>query len=142
VGIREVRLNPVREFVKDVFQLPFIFSAPKWGGLVESRKAFRYALSASAVFTWQDEVGVRQQGGGITRDISTTGAFIYSAVPPLANVPIRVEFDLPPFREGAGSLRIAFRGHVVRIEESEADPDHTGFAVIGESTILGSGKGR
>jgi PilZ domain len=101
---------------------------------VEERKAIRYAMAATASFVWQDERGVRVKAEGITRDMSGNGAFIYSAVGPIEEVPIRVEFELPPLEEGKAPLRLRVKARVVRVEREPADPVHNGFAVRFEGT--------
>lgn len=96
---------------------------------MDERKAVRYAMAATASFVWQDEHGVRQKAEGITRDMSGNGAFIYSAVSPTEQVPIRVEFELPPLEEGKAPVRLRVKARVVRVEREPTDPVHSGFAV-------------
>ncbi len=107
---------------------------------MEQRKVFRYAIVATATFVWQDEGGIQQRSEGITRDISSNGAFIYAAVGPTAQVPIRTEFELPPLEEGKAPLRVRVKAQVVRVERSPADPVHSGFAVSYEGAVLRGGE--
>jgi hypothetical protein len=88
------------------------------------------------VFSWTDEKGVQQKAEGITRDISTKGAFIYAAVSPPEKTLIRMGVDLAPLRQGTVRLHINVKGHIVRIEESKNDRVHSGFAVLSESTVM------
>jgi PilZ domain len=108
----------------------------EWEKAVELRKECRYPLSLKVVFVWADENGVQQRAEGITRDISTKGAFIYAAVAPPEKALIRMGLDLAPLREGTVRLRINVKGRIVRIEEYVKDPVHNGFAVLSESTVL------
>jgi PilZ domain len=107
---------------------------------VEQRKVFRYAIVATATFAWQDEDGIQQRSEGITRDMSSSGAFIYAAVGPIAEVPVRMEFELPPIEEGKAPLRVRVKARVVRVERDPADPVHTGFAVNYEGAVLRGGE--
>jgi hypothetical protein len=107
---------------------------------VEQRKAFRYAMVATAAFVWQDERGIQQRSEGITRDMSGSGAFIYAAVGPTEQVPVRIEFALPPIEEGKAPLRVRVKARVVRVERDPADPVHRGFAVSYEGAVLRGGQ--
>jgi hypothetical protein len=108
--------------------------------VVEQRKVFRYAIVATAFFAWQDEGGIQQSSEGITRDISSSGAFIYAAVGPTGQVPVRMEFELPPLEEGKAPLRVRVKARVVRVERDPADPVHSGFAVSYEGAVLRGGE--
>jgi len=107
---------------------------------VEQRKAFRYAIVATATFVWQDERGIQQRSEGITRDMSDSGAFIYAAIGPTAEVPVRMEFELPPLEEGKAHIRVRVKARVVRVERDPADPVHSGFAVRYEGAVLRGGE--
>jgi len=107
---------------------------------VEQRKAFRYAVVATTTFMWQDEHGIQQKSEGITRDMGDNGAFIYAAVGPTAQVPVRMEFELPPLEEGKAPLRVRVKARVVRVEKDPADPVHIGFAVSYEGAVLRGGE--
>jgi len=106
---------------------------------VEQRKVFRYAIVATATFVWEDEGGIQQRSEGITRDMSSSGAFIYAAVGPTEQVPVRIEFALPPIEERKAPLRVRVKARVVRVERVPADPVHRGFAVSYESAVLRGG---
>ena len=107
---------------------------------MEQRKVFRYAIVATATFAWQDEGGSPQRSEGITRDISSSGAFIYAAVGPTGQVPARIEFELPPLEEGKAPLQVRVKAHVVRVEREPTDPVHSGFAVSYEGAVLRGGE--
>ena len=106
---------------------------------MEQRTAFRYGMVATAAFEWQDEHGIQQKSQGITRDMSDSGAFIYAAVGPTAQVPVRIEFELPPLEEGKAPLRVRVKARVVRVERDPANPVHSGFAVSYEGAVLRGG---
>ena len=126
--------------MSNVFQRRHMADAPGGSVLVEQRKAFRYAIVATAAFVWQHERGIQQRSEGITRDMSDSGAFIYAAVGPTEQVPARVEFALPPIEEGKAPLRVRVKARVVRVERDPADPVHSGFAVSYEGAVLRGGE--
>ena len=107
---------------------------------MEQRRVFRYAIVATAAFAWQDKGGITQRSEGITRDMSGSGAFIYAAVGPTEQVPVRIEFELPPLEEGKAPLRVRVKASVVRVERDPADPVHSGFAVSYEGAVLRGGE--
>src|SRR5260370_3558931 len=102
----------------------------------EQRKVFRYAIVATATFVWEDEGGIQQRSEGITRDMSSSGAFIYAAVGPTEQVPVRIEFALPPIEERKAPLRVRVKARVVRVERVPAAPVPRGFWVSHESAVL------
>lgn len=81
-----------------------------------------------------------QRSEGITRDMSSSGAFIYAAVGPTEHVPARIEFELPPLEERKAPLRVRVKARVVRVERDPADPVHSGFAVSYEGAVLRGGE--
>jgi hypothetical protein len=97
-------------------------------------------MVATAAFEWEDERGIRQRSEGITRDMSGNGAFIYAAVGPTAQVPVRIVFELSPLEEGKAPLRVRVKARVVRVERDPADPVHSGFAVSYEAAVLRGGE--
>jgi PilZ domain len=113
---------------------------PSRSVVVEQRRVFRYAIVATAAFAWQDKGGITQRSEGITRDMSGSGAFIYAAVGPTEQVPVRIEFTLPPIEEGKAPLRVRVKARVVRVERDPADPVHRGFAVSYEGAVLRGGQ--
>lgn len=126
--------------MSNVFQRRHIAYTPSRSVVVEQRKAIRYAMAATAAFVWRDERGIQQTSEGVTRDMSGNGAFIYAAVGPTEQVPVRIEFALPPIEERKASLLVRVKGRVVRVERDPADPVHNGFAVSYESAVLRGGE--
>jgi PilZ domain len=107
---------------------------------VERRKADRYAMAATAAFAWQDQQAVLRKSEGITRDMSGDGAFIYAAIGPTEQVPVRIEFVLPPIEGRKTPLIVRLKARVVRVERDPADPVHNGFAVSYEGAVLRGGE--
>jgi hypothetical protein len=103
---------------------------------VESRAVVRYPLSATVLFSWEQERGVGSKAEGITRDMSTHGVFVHSQVLPPENVTVRMEVTFPPLEEGAPPVQFDVQGRVVRVERNTRDPVYNGFAVSTEKTIL------
>jgi len=113
---------------------------PSRSVVVEQRRVSRYAIVATAIFAWQEEGGIQQRAEGITRDMSSSGAFIYAVVGPTAQVPVRMKFELPPLEEGKAPLQVSVKARVVRVERDPADPVHSGFAVSYEGAVLRGGE--
>lgn len=107
---------------------------------MELRNEFRYALSLKALFLWSDENGALQTAEGITRDLSTKGAFVYSPISPPQYSRVRMGLDLALPGGTDARLHISVKGRIVRIERYLDDPVHSGFAVLSESTILGQSR--
>jgi PilZ domain len=126
--------------MSNVFQRRHMADTPGGSVLVEQRKALRYAMAATAAFVWQDSRGIQQRSEGITRDMSSSGAFIYAAVGPTEHVPARIEFELPPLEERKAPLRVRVKARVVRVERDPTDPVHSGFAVSYEGAVLRGGE--
>lgn len=85
---------------------------------MEQRRATRYQMRVPVIFKWDDQQGLRQQGGGFTRDISTGGIFVSCPTSPPAGTAVALEVLLPPLEAEAQGLRLQADGQVVRLEES------------------------
>jgi PilZ domain len=96
----------------------------------------RYALSAPAIFWWETEGGVHHRGVGVTRDISSNGAFVYAANCPPAPVPIQIEICLPS-REAPRGVQIQMQGKVLRIEGLDGGMKQ-GFGFFSEQSTMKS----
>ena len=107
---------------------------------MELRNRIRYRLSADAVFAWESLQHNRLQGKGITRDISLTGAFIFtSTCPPVGSV-VEVDVFLTPWSGTAGKkVRIRTQATVVRVDHSAASE---GFAAVSQDFRLLFGDNR
>lgn len=91
-----------------------------------SPRAPRYAITASARFTWDGPDGKRHEGRGKTRDIGTFGVFIYAHPVPIPGAAIEVIVDMPSLAGGEVGVRLSGRGTVLRVDP--ADRAATGFA--------------
>lgn len=97
----------------------------------------RYALSAPAIFWWETEEGVRHRGVGVTRDLSSNGAFVYAPICPPAPVSIQMEIRLPSLRKASRAGQILIRGRVLRIEAIEGGMEQ-GFGLFSERSTMRS----
>jgi hypothetical protein len=98
-------------------------------GQVERRTQDRYQISARAVFSWEGPVQERFKGEGVTRDISSSGAFIVTTSCPPARAAIEVEFFLPPLQGTVAAVRLKAEALVLRVEQALVGDQERGFAV-------------
>ncbi|HUI72282.1 MAG TPA: hypothetical protein VL354_17305, partial [Spirochaetia bacterium] len=61
----------------------------------ERRKHNRYRLEVPVVFSWRDGNRERHEGVGLTRVLSTHGAFVLTATPPPLNACIALKVLIP-----------------------------------------------
>ena len=100
---------------------------------MEPRNQVRYELAANAVFTWESAQNSRLLGKGVTRDLSSAGAFILTLTSPPVGTTLELEIFLPPLFQGARRVRIKTEATVIRVEHSRA---REGFAVVGQDFSL------
>ena len=101
----------------------------------EHRKHNRYRLEVPVIFSWRDARHARHKGIGLTRVVSTHGAFVLTATPPplKANIELKVFFP----RVGPGvPMRFHGGGKVVRVEAVKDPVARVGFAVAGKAFAL------
>jgi len=104
----------------------------------EQRKHHRYTLEAPVIFSWRDARHAWHNGVGLTRVLSTHGAFVLTADPPPVKANIDLEVFLP--RVGAGMpMRFLGQGKVVRAEAVEHPHARAGFAVAAKALALRKG---
>ena len=96
---------------------------------MERRRNTRYRLGARAVFAWEGAERNLLQGEGVTRDISSSSAFILSLTCPPAEAEIELEFFLPPFHGTVATARIRAQARVLRVEQAPKAEQQRGFAV-------------
>ena len=104
----------------------------------EHRKYNRYRLEAPVIFWWRDGGHTLHKGVGLTRVLSTHGAFVLTATPP----PVKANIDLKVFlpRIGAGvPMRFEGQGKVVRVEGVKHPVARAGFAVAAKAFALRKG---
>jgi hypothetical protein len=99
---------------------------------MERRKAVRFRLAASAVFYWESSEHRWLRGEGMTRDVSSTSAYILAAVLPPTEAVIWVDIFLSQIRDTPSTARIRTKATVLRIENAEGTATG-GFAVVGEA---------
>jgi len=104
------------------------------------RKTVRYRLQVPAVSRWKDKKnGDEQSVKGRTRDISTSGAFIYAQVCPPEGVTVKVDIVLATIPNSLRCLRLNAQGRVVRFEELTSGGGERGFAVLLERVLMHGG---
>jgi hypothetical protein len=97
--------------------------------LMDRRTEVRYQLSARVVFSWEGPEQKRFQGEGVTRDISTKGAFILTQSCPPDQAAVQMLFFLPPFHGTLATARIRAKAQVLRVEQASLGDEQCGFAV-------------
>jgi len=100
---------------------------------VERRKDVRYRLAVPAIFSWEHPSGIANRREGITRDISSSGAFVMSTVCPPAESRVEVEIIVSALPgEPRAWLKASMK--VLRVEQG-AEGD-CGFSLAGEAFIV------
>ncbi len=97
---------------------------------MELRIRVRHRLSVDAVFTWESAESSYLHGEGVTRDISSSGAYIFSLTCPPVGASIQLEVLLFP-----RTLRLKTDATVIRVEHGSAAGEE-GFAVALEGLSL------
>ena len=80
---------------------------------MELRNAIRYRFTVPVVFRWAGPEAHLLQGEGVTRDVSTRGAFIVTPSYPLAGAALRLEIQ---FDRTNHNLKLISEGLVMRVE--------------------------
>jgi len=104
---------------------------------MELRKRVRHHLVADAVFTWEGAEHTCLHGGGVTRDISLSGVYIFSLTSPPVGATIQLDVSLLQVGESR-TLRLKTDATVIRVEHANAGGDE-GFAVVLEGLSLTEG---
>jgi hypothetical protein len=94
------------------------------GGFVEQRVTTRYRMELPVIFEWSDKQGIKQQGAGFTRNISTSGIYVVSSATPPPETTLVLEVIVPPSDSPAQDVRLRSEGKLVRVEQD-------GFVVSG-----------
>jgi hypothetical protein len=101
----------------------------------ERRKHNCYRLEVPVIFSWLDARHARHKGVGLTRVVSTHGAFVLTATPPPVKAKIELKVFLP--RVGAGvPMHFQGEGKVVRVEAVKHPDARAGFAVAAKTFAL------
>ena len=100
------------------------------------RKHNRYRLEVPVIFSWLDERQARHKGVGLTRDLSTHGAFVLTATPPPLKANIELKVFCPRIGKAAPPMRLRGEGKVLRVEAVEHPHARAGFAVAAKAFAL------
>jgi hypothetical protein len=108
---------------------------------MELRNRVRYRLSADAIFAWEGAQHGRLLGKGVTRDISLTGAFIFTSTCPPVGATVELDVFLYPVSGAVGKrVQIRTKAKVIRVEHSA---ETEGFAAVSQDfTLLFDSNGR
>jgi hypothetical protein len=106
---------------------------------MERRIQFRYRMSARAVFSWEGPEQKRFRGEGVTRDVSSSGAFIVTTSCPPARAVVQVELFLPPLHGTVATARVSAEALLLRVEQAPEGGEQSGFAVDSSGFIFSSG---
>ncbi|MCU1315418.1 MAG: hypothetical protein JWN63_740 [Candidatus Acidoferrum typicum] len=105
---------------------------------MELRKRVRHRLPVGAVFTWEGPEHTCLHGEGVTRDISLSGAYLFSLTCPPVGATIQLDVLLLPLDGGSRSLRLKTDATVIRVEHGNPGGNE-GFAVVLEGLSLTEG---
>ncbi|MGD0908253.1 MAG: hypothetical protein ABSA96_11775 [Candidatus Acidiferrales bacterium] len=97
---------------------------------MELRGESRYELNAKANFTWELADHGRVQGKGITRVLSTLGAFVVTLTCPPIQTAVQVEIVLPSLPGMRTTIHLTGEARVVRVERPSGDCGEIGFAML------------
>ncbi len=93
----------------------------------DRRKWFRYEVRVPIRFSWKSFRGAWFHGEGITRDLSVTGAYVYTDTRPPLNAVLHAEILLPR-ASGRGDIRAECEMYVQRVELDLRGSRRAGFA--------------
>ena len=107
---------------------------------VNRRNDPRFPLCVPAKFFWKDKLGEEHKGDGTTRDVSSSGAFIFTRLSPPPGAAVTVNISLPKISADAVGMRIRALGNVLRVEASVRGQGRSGFAFQSRQMFLGEGR--
>jgi len=107
------------------------------GPEVNRRNDPRFPLCVPANFFWKDKLGEEHRAEGTTRDVSSSGAFIFTRLCPPPGAAVTVSISLPKISKNAHGMRIQALGNVMRVEASERGQSRRGFAFQSRQMFLG-----
>jgi hypothetical protein len=73
---------------------------------------------------------------GLTRDLSSTAAFVLTTTPPPMQANVKLRAFLTPVVGVAAHLRIDAEGKVVRVEPIKHNEARAGFAMVGKRFVM------
>jgi hypothetical protein len=109
-------------------------------GKQEQRKHNRHLLEVPVIFWWRDARHARHQGVGLTRAVSTHGAFVLTRTPPPVKATIELKVFFPRVGAAGVPMRLHGEGKVVRVEAVKHPEARAGFAVAGGAFALRKGE--
>jgi hypothetical protein len=92
-------------------------------------------MIAPATFTWKKPGGVLCRGEGVTRDISVSGAYVFSGTCPPVRARVQMEIRLPRLSLRPGPL-VKGKMRTQRIERDLSGKTESGFSVTGKGFAL------
>jgi len=92
-------------------------------------------LNATVKFRWSGPEDGNYQGEGVTRDMSVSGAFVFTATCPPPNSVIQVEAYFPLSNDGSKALMKADM-MVLRVEHDIAGNKRSGFSAVSKGFSL------
>jgi len=95
----------------------------------EARRTIRYEIAANTNFWWTDQCGTARRGQGITRDLSTRGAFVVAAECPSAGSLVEFRINISNSSANKSSADLHAKGIVLRVERAGGARRENGFSV-------------
>jgi len=92
-------------------------------------------LSASVKFIWSGPEDGHYQGEGVTRDMSVSGAFVFTATCPPPNSVVQMEVFFPLSDDGSKAVMKADM-IVMRVEHDIGGQQRSGFSAVGKGFSL------
>ncbi len=87
-------------------------------------------------FEWTHSDGIVHQARGVTRDISSTGTYIFSDSRPPKNAALDINVSFSSVAEGDVRLGMRAKAVVIRVEPSSIEGEFHGFAVLNKVARL------
>lgn len=98
-------------------------------GRRNQRLSMRFDLRARVEFCWIDEKGISRHGIGLTRDVSTRGAYILGSEWPPEGTSVAMNIEIRFAPATSRVLRVQTEGRVVRVDRPGRAAGGTGFSV-------------
>jgi hypothetical protein len=102
----------------------------------DRRTAGRFPLNIPVIFRWRDRKGKRRWANGITRDVSSAGAFVMTTDCPPVGAKVQLDMLLPPLGRHDADMRVVGQGRVLRVEAGPVRAETLGFAAQNASLLL------
>jgi hypothetical protein len=97
---------------------------------MDRRKTVRYRLQLPVIFAWRDRKGTKRKEAGFTRDIGTSGLYVFSSRRPSVGTRLHLDIVLPLARNAPSPIaRLRVTASVVRAGDLK---EELGFAACGD----------